>query len=190
MKRLEACTPQQFQQMLADYPQNGFNAFTPLIHAESKWAFTTAYAILKNKEDAEEMRNESLLKWIRALNHSKDAAKLTRAYLSQIVKNTCSDLLKKRKKEAEKSIAIINGGAAEKEPYDVHCDELHEHHVKQLYDGIERLGEPCRSMMLLKLENELSQAEILEKLNIEHAPASVSGLFRNCRNRLHTLIFN
>jgi RNA polymerase sigma factor (sigma-70 family) len=188
MKRLEECTSQRFQQMLADYPQNGFNAFTPLIHAESKWAFTTAYAILKNKEDAEDVRNDSLVKWIKTLNHTQDYGKLTRPFFYTIVQNTCFDWLEKRKKEAAKIEAAKNN--PETTEMDVQYEELHEHQLKQLYDGLKQLCERCRSMLLLELENQLSQSQILHQLNIEHAPTSVTGLFRNCRNRLRQIIFN
>jgi RNA polymerase sigma factor (sigma-70 family) len=186
MKRLEACTLETFQAMLAAYPKNGLNVFTPLIHAESKWAFNIAYAILKKDADAEEVRNDSFVKWIRALNKSQDYGKLTRPFFKRIIENTSFDLLEKRKKEAAKS----KNQPVETELYDVDNDILHENQLKKIYEGLEQLGAPCREMLLLNMKTKLSQAQIIQKLGLNYADASPSGIFRNCRNNLRAIIFN
>jgi RNA polymerase sigma factor (sigma-70 family) len=184
MKKLEECTDIQFQKMLADYPKHGFNAFTPLIHAESNWALQTAYAILQNQADAKEVRNDSLVKWIRALNNSQDYGKLTRAYFSKIIRNKALDLLEKRKKEAAEKDKVPIG-----QDYDVENDELYEHQLKQLYHGLEQLKEPYRSMLRLELETDLTQAQIIQQLGLKYTESSITGVFRNCKNRLRTIIF-
>ncbi|MEY4937582.1 MAG: hypothetical protein RIS64_3941 [Bacteroidota bacterium] len=188
MKKLEDFKLEQFQQMLDHYPINGFNAFTPLIHAESKWVFTTAYAILKNREDAEDVRNDSLVKWIQTLHQTQDYGKLTRPFLHTIIKNRCFDLFKKQKKVVDVK-DVLEKEDGHNEEYALY-GEIPDDKLKRIYDGVKKLCERCHSMLLLELETKLTQAQILQQLKIPHTPASISGLFRNCKNKLRKIISN
>jgi RNA polymerase sigma factor (sigma-70 family) len=181
----QPCTSDEFEKMLADYPKKELNAFTPLILSESKWVFNLAYQMLQNGAEAEEVRNDSLVKWIRQLAVSKNYQNATRAYLHTTVKNTVFDLLKKQKLKIVEYEPVIHNTISSLE----HEVRIGPEQFDQLNAGLDELEEPCRSMIEMELEDKMTQKAILETLKIQHTPASVSGHFRNCRDKLRGIIF-
>jgi DNA-directed RNA polymerase specialized sigma24 family protein len=181
----QQCTSEAFQKMLDNYPKKGLDAFTPLIIAERNWVFTTAYAMLKNKADAEEVRNESLVCWVRRLAVSKDYQKVNRAYLHTIVQNKVFDFFKKQKLKIEAYEPAIDDIRTETDT----DTDLWETKLDRINKGFDELPEPCKSMLLMNLNPNLTQRAIVQELNLNYAEAAITGVFRNCRNTLRAIIF-
>ncbi len=65
-----------------------------------KTAFSFAYSILMNREDAKDAVQEGFMKFYKAKN-KVDLNKNVKAYLFQIIKNVCFDILNSRKNTEE-----------------------------------------------------------------------------------------
>lgn len=74
------------------------NAFAVLVNQYKDLAFTLAYKMLKNREEAEEVSQDTFIKIYKSLNKFKGESKFS-TWVYKITYNTCLDRLKKDKKE-------------------------------------------------------------------------------------------
>ncbi len=74
------------------------NAFSILVNQYKDLVFTLAYKMLKNKEKAEEVSQDTFIKVFNSLNKFKGDSKFS-TWIYKITYNTCLDCLKKSKKE-------------------------------------------------------------------------------------------
>jgi RNA polymerase sigma-70 factor (ECF subfamily) len=74
------------------------NAFAVLVDRYKDLVFTLAYKMLKNKEEAEEISQDTFIKIFKSLNKFKEESKFS-TWVYKITYNTCLDRLKKNKKE-------------------------------------------------------------------------------------------
>lgn len=74
------------------------NAFSVLVNQYKDLVFTLAYKMLKNKEEAEEVSQDTFIKTFNSINNFKGDSKFS-TWIYKITYNTCLDRLKKSKKD-------------------------------------------------------------------------------------------
>lgn len=74
------------------------NAFAVLVDRYKDLVFTLSYKMIKNREEAEEISQDTFIKIFKSLNKFKGESKFS-TWVYKITYNTCLDRLKKNKKE-------------------------------------------------------------------------------------------
>ena len=84
--------------------QGNTNVFGVLVDRYKEMIFTLALKMIKNREEAEEISQDTFIKIYNSLNKFKGDSKFS-TWIYKIAYNTCLDRLKKNKKE-ENTISI------------------------------------------------------------------------------------
>lgn len=103
------------------------NAFAVLVNQYKDLVFTLAFKMLKNKEEAEEVSQDTFIKVFNSLNKFKGESKFS-TWIYKITYNTCLDRLKKSKKE--NSVLYI--------------EDFNEHQVRTIESVLDTLDEKER----------------------------------------------
>lgn len=98
------------------------NAFAELVGRYKNLVFTLALRMLKNREEAEEVSQDTFIKVYQSLTKFKGDSKLS-TWIYKVTYNTCLDRLKKYKRQ-QSTIPI---------------DEFTEHHIKTLDNALEAM---------------------------------------------------
>ncbi len=155
------------------FNEEGFNAF---FKENQKIAFSFAYSILLNREDAKDAVQEGFMKFYKVLNRI-DKNKNFKAYLLQIIKNVCFDMLNKRKQtESIESLAL-------KETKDAieNIDRK-----KIIKEAMKILNKQERMVVSLLTFEGFSSIEVAEILNI--SDSTVRNHYMNGRNKIKNFI--
>lgn len=107
------------------------NVFSVLVNQYKDLVFTLAYKMLKNKEEAEEVSQDTFIKIFNSLNKFKGESKFS-TWIYKITYNTCLDKLKKIKKE--NSVVYI--------------EDFNEHQVKVIENILESIDEKERNQKI------------------------------------------
>jgi RNA polymerase sigma factor (sigma-70 family) len=118
------------------------NAFAALVDRYKDMVYTLALKMLGNKEEAEEIAQDTFIKAYNALRKFKGESKFS-TWMYKITYNTCLDALKKRKKE--KSVTYI--------------EDFGEHQVKALHEILDTIDEKERNHAIQECLNELPNDE-------------------------------
>jgi RNA polymerase sigma factor (sigma-70 family) len=118
------------------------NVFGVLVDRYKEMIFTLALKMIKNREEAEEVSQDTFVKVYNSLNKFKGDSKFS-TWIYKIAYNTCLDRLKKNKKE-ENTISI---------------DEFSDHLVKTLDNALSALEEKERKQTIQNCLNLLSSEE-------------------------------
>lgn len=161
------------------------NAFSYLIDNYKDMVFGLAYKMTKNKEEAEEISQDTFIKAYKHL-HTFDGDSKFSTWLYKIVYHTALDAIKKNKKHS----------------YTFEINEVTEHQIKSvehILEGIERkeralLIEQClhqlpdleRSIIWMFYYEELTLKEIVEVSGI--AEANVKVKLHRARKKLLTIV--
>ncbi|CAM3917977.1 RNA polymerase sigma factor [Flavobacterium sinopsychrotolerans] len=122
--------------------QGDTNVFSVLVDRYKEMIFTLALRMIKNREEAEEVSQDTFIKIYNSLNKFKGDSKFS-TWVYKIAYNTCLDRLKKNKKE-ENTILI---------------DEFSDHLVKNLDNAFSALEEKERKQTIQNCLNLLSREE-------------------------------
>jgi len=157
------------------------NAFSQLVDQYKDLVFTLALRMLKNREEAEEVAQDTFIKAYKSLDRFKGDAKFS-TWLYRVAYNTCLDRIKKNKK-------YLN---------DVPIDEFTEHEVKSIDNAllgmmtaekeaaikacIDQLPSEDAFLLTLYYFDDLSLDEISKVVNLTSNNIKVK-LFR-CRKKL------
>lgn len=98
------------------------NAFTVLVERYKDLVFTLALRMLKHKEEAEEVSQDSFIKIYKSLDKFKGDSKFS-TWVYRVTYNTCLDRIKKNKRQYN-TVAI---------------NEYTEHHVKTLDNALDQM---------------------------------------------------
>ncbi len=98
------------------------NAFKVLVERYKDLVFTLTVRMLKNREEAEEVAQDTFIKAYKSLNKFKGDSKFS-TWIYKIAYNTCLDRLKKNKKHFN----------------DVTIDEFTEHQLKTIDNALDNL---------------------------------------------------
>lgn len=122
--------------------QGDTNVFSVLVDRYKEMIFTLALKMVKNREEAEEVSQDTFIKIYNSLNKFKGDSKFS-TWIYKIAYNTCLDRLKKNKKE-ENTIFI---------------NEFSDHLVKTLDNALSALEEKERKQTIQNCLNLLSREE-------------------------------
>ena len=118
------------------------NAFATLVDRYKDMVYTLALKMLCNKEEAEEIAQDTFIKIYSALPKFKGESKFS-TWVYKITYNTCLDALKKNKKE--KKVAYI--------------EDFSEHQTKTLENNFDAIDEEERNQAIQDCLKELSSEE-------------------------------
>lgn len=160
-------------------------AFSILVDQYKILVFTLALRMLKNREEAEEVAQDTFIKIFKSLSKFKGDAKLS-SWIYRVTYNTCLDSLKKRKKEYN-TVAIDEYTEHQVKTVDNALDKLEASERKQaVKDCIERLPSEDSFLMTLYYFEELSLEEISKIIGLTTNNVKVK-LFRS-RKKLATIL--
>lgn len=160
-------------------------AFSILVDQYKTLVFTLALRMLKNREEAEEIAQDTFIKIFKSLSKFKGDAKLS-SWIYRVTYNTCLDSLKKRKKEYN-TVAIDEYTEHQVKTVDNALDKLEASERKQaIKECIERLPGEDSFLMTLYYFEELSLEEI-SKI-VELTPNNVKVKLFRSRKKLATIL--
>ena len=122
--------------------QGETNAFAVLVDRYKDMIFTLALKMIKNREEAEEVAQDTFIKVFKSLNKFKGDSKFS-TWIYKIAYNTCLDRLKKNKKE-DLNISI---------------DEFSAHLIKTMDNALSVLEEKERKQTIQNCLNLLPSDE-------------------------------
>ncbi|WP_299224710.1 sigma-70 family RNA polymerase sigma factor [uncultured Psychroserpens sp.] len=98
------------------------NAFTVLVDRYKDLVYTLAVRMLKNKEEAEEVAQDTFIKVFKSLSKFKGDSRFS-TWIYRVAYNTCLDRIKKNKKYQS----------------DIEINEFTEHQIKVMESAIDRI---------------------------------------------------
>jgi len=122
--------------------------------------YAVCYQMLKNSLEAEEVVQDSFIKLWQAKESGK---KQTKAWLYQVARNQCLDILRRRQHEMKyqkhNSLNLVEERSA--------CDELINNELSEhINRAIENLTEPYKSLIVLREISQLSYQQLAEVLDL------------------------
>lgn len=163
--------------------QGNREAFGSLVKAYQRRAYYIAYGYVRNREDAIDLAQESFARAYRAMERF-DTDMPFYPWLYRIVKNTCLNHIKKKKRRGETSLdRLMESG------YDASAGNTTPETtatLRETRDGIleamERLSDDHREILILRHFQELSYAEIAQCLGVPQG--TVMSRLHGARKRL------
>ncbi len=148
-------------------------AFEAIVRMYEVRVYSYAYHLLGNREDAQEISQETFIKLWNALPDFREEASLS-TYLLRIVKNACLDFLRKKKE----AVLPLNELSSEGEEYDRGLtDDNPEHNpaeafarkeqIETVRRAIAALPDDAREILVLREFQNLTYAEIAAILELE-----------------------
>jgi RNA polymerase sigma factor (sigma-70 family) len=170
------------------------DAFEALVLANQKQVYTLAFKMLGNEQDANDVSQEAFLKAYRALDSFREDSKFS-VWLYRLTSNLCIDFLRSRSRRQAISLSVLDADGEEKEldiP-DEHFSPqelLERSEIRQaVRDGLAKLPEDYRQILLLREIDGLSYAEIGQALSLEEGTVK-SRIFRARKKLCSILIQN
>ncbi|VAW34495.1 hypothetical protein MNBD_GAMMA01-445 [hydrothermal vent metagenome] len=129
--------------------------------------YAVCYQMLKNSLEAEEVVQDSFLKLWQA---QKNGKKHNKAWLYQVARNQCLDLIRKRQYEIKyQQHSLLNQQVSRSACDDLLNTELSQH----INAAIEELQEPYKSLIVLREISQLSYQQLADVLNLSVAQTKV-----------------
>lgn len=144
--------------------------FRRLVSQHQHRLFTLAAHILGNRGEAEEIVQEAFIKlWN---NMDRVDKRKTGAWLAQVTRNACLDLLRRRKHQV--AFAMAAGAEHNQDMVPTPSDMLDSHlALGELGKAIHSLDEPYRSIVVLREMQDMSYQEIGEALELSLSQVKV-----------------
>ena len=166
-------------------------AFEQIVLQTERAVYNLALSIVKKKEDAEDVTQETYLRLWRSLPDYRGAS--AKSYIFRIARNIAIDFIRKKNKSFELDTVIltdegeIERDIADPDP-DIRPDEafLRKLTIETVRGCIDSLPIPMRELIVMRDMDGLSYSEIAEILGIPEGSVK-SGLFR-AREKLKRLI--
>lgn len=173
-------------QILIDAIQNGdTKAYAQLVNRYKDLVYTLAIRMLKHKEEAEEVAQDTFIKIFRSLGKFKGDSKFS-TWIYKVTYNTCLDCIKKNKKHYN-DVAIDEFTFNKLDTIDNALDNLIKEEKSTLIrQCIDKLPEDSSALLTLFYFEELSLDEISKIINIESNTVKVK-LFR-ARKKLAVIL--
>jgi RNA polymerase sigma-70 factor (ECF subfamily) len=161
------------------------NAFVYLVDRYKDFVFTLALRMVKNREEAEEVSQDTFIKTFKSLHKFNGDSKFS-TWLYKIAYNTCLDRLKKQKRE-QNIVSIDEFTERQVKTIENALDNIEDEERKQaIHDCINLLPSEDAFLLSLFYFEELSLEEISKVVGIKTNHVKIK-LFR-CRKKL-TAIF-
>jgi len=160
-------------------------AYTQLVNRYKDLVFTLAIRMLKHREEAEEVAQDTFIKVFKSLDKFKGDSKFS-TWIYKVTYNTCLDRIKKNKKHFN-DVAIDEFTFNKIETIDNALDNLIKEEKNVLIKNcINKLPEDSSALLTLFYFEELSLDEISKIINIEANTVKVK-LFR-ARKKLAVIL--
>jgi RNA polymerase sigma-70 factor (ECF subfamily) len=156
--------------------------FSHFVEKYKDIVFSIALKVLRNREDAEEMAQESFVKAFKSLHTFKGDAKFS-TWLYRITYNNCISELRKKKLKFVSTDDVQISDEVEEMNFDGIPEENRAKYVKA---ALEKLPEDEYTLILLYYFEDKSVEEISEITKLTESNAKVK-LFR-ARKKLHTIL--
>ena len=158
-------------------------AFGRLVCAYQRRAYAVAYSLVGNRDDALELAQESFVRAYRAMDRF-DPAMPFYPWLYRIVRNTCLNYLKKRRRRGETSLdQLMESGYDARETGRGPEEQAHLDDTKRaIHEAMATLTGDQREILRLRHFHEMSYAEIATKLGIPQG--TVMSRLHGARKRL------
>ena len=161
------------------------NAFAPLVDRYKNMVFTLCFKMVNNREEAEELTQDSFIKVYRSLKQFKGESRFS-TWLYKVAYHTCLDRLKKLKRE-KPTVEINTFTEAHISTLQNDFEQIEDQERKELVQKcLQLLPEEERSLFTLYYLNEQSVKEIALIMGATETNIKVK-LFRS-RNKLATLL--
>ena len=158
------------------------NAFSYIVEKYRDIVFSIALKVLKNRDDAEEMAQESFIKAYRSLHTFKGNAKFS-TWLYRITYNTCISELRKRKMY----FASTEDIEIKDEAQEINLDGIpEENRARAIRKAMDQLPEDEYTLVLLYYFEEQSIDEISKVSRLSESNTKVK-LYR-ARKKLYTIL--
>ncbi|MES2812900.1 MAG: RNA polymerase sigma factor [Bacteroidota bacterium] len=118
------------------------NAFATLVDRYKDMVFTLALKMVTNREEAEEIAQDTFIKVYSSLNKFKGESKFS-TWVYKITYNTCLDSLKKSKREKNTS----------------YIEDFSEHQVKEIESALDTIDEKERNQVIQNCLEQLPNDE-------------------------------
>ncbi len=154
-------------QALADAQKGDRGAFGALVRAYERRAYAIAYSFVGNREDALELAQDSFARAYKAMPRFKVGMPFY-PWLYRIIKNTCLNHLKKRRRRGETSLdGLMESGfdvahSGENPQRDAELGDLR----GEIASAMRELSPEHREILMLRHFQELSYAEIAQCLGV------------------------
>ncbi|SRX74378.1 RNA polymerase sigma factor [Aequorivita antarctica] len=160
-------------------------AFAVLVDRYKDLVFTLAIRMLKNREEAEEVSQDTFIKVFKALPKFKGDSKLS-TWVYKVAYNTCLDRIKKNKKHYN-DVAIDSFTEHQIKTVDNALDALEEKEQQQtIQDCLQQLASKDSFLLSLFYFEELSLEEISHIVNMETNTVKVN--IHRARKRLAIIL--
>lgn len=167
------------------------DAFEELIKGYKKMAYNIALRVLRNKEDAEDISQEALIKVFKNIG-SFNMKSSFKVWLYRIVMNTCLDF--KRKKNIitysiDKPLDNDENEIMQEIPDNTYNPDIviqNELESQMLYDSIDSLDDDFRTVIVLRDMQGLSYKDIASVLSCNEG--TVKSRLNRARNKLKEII--
>jgi len=169
-----------FDVAVADAPDSALQREVEQLFRDNyQMLFRTAYSILRNREDAEDVPQAIFLKLLRT-GVSPDVGKNASGYLYRAVVNQSLSILRSRKRQpATHSAELLNAP--------VHADEscTNERRHQRLYEAMGGLAPEAVHILLLRYVHNYSDAQIAKLLGTSRGAVALRLYRSRARLRKH-----
>ena len=174
------------ENILIDSIKNGdTNAYAKLVDRYKDLVYTLAIRMLKNREEAEEIAQDTFIKVFKSLDKFKGDSKFS-TWIYRVAYNTCLDAIKKNKKH-QNDVAIDEYTFNKLDTIDNALENIiKEERSVLIKNCINKLPEESSVILTLFYFEELSLEEISKVINIEANTVKVK-LFR-ARKKLAVIL--
>ena len=178
-------TNQKDQIIIQQVLKGNTNAFAELIDLYQDMVFGLAYKMTKNREEAEEVSQDSFVKAFKNLSSFKGDSKFS-TWLYRIVYYTSLDAIKKNKKE-QNTFEINEITFNQIESVDSILQRIERKERAQIIEQcLDKLPDVERALIWLFYFDELSLKEIVEITNMSEANVKVK--LHRARKKLLTIV--
>jgi RNA polymerase sigma-70 factor (ECF subfamily) len=161
------------------------NAFSVLVDRYKDLVFTLALRMMKHREEAEEVAQDTFIKVFGSLKKFKGDSKFS-TWIYRVAYNTCLDRLKKNKRK-QNTVTIDEYTEHQVKTIDNAFDKLaNEERQEAIRHCLERLPADDNFLMTLFYFEELSLEEIAKVVNLK--PNNVKVKLYRARKKLATIL--
>ncbi|MDT0551948.1 RNA polymerase sigma factor [Urechidicola vernalis] len=153
------------EELIKECKKNNYTAQMQLYNMHKRQVFNASWRILKNKQDAEDVLQDSFIKGFRKVEQLKDDTNIG-AWFKRIAINRSLDVLRKRNKQWMDDVDEIEIEA------DVNSDDLIEEEsitIDLIKECIHNLSEKYRVILTLYLIENYNHREISEELQLKES---------------------
>jgi RNA polymerase sigma-70 factor (ECF subfamily) len=173
------------QKIIESIVNGDTKAYTELVNRYKDLVYTLAIRMLRNREEAEEVAQDTFIKVFKSLDKFKGDSKFS-TWIYKVTYNTCLDRIKKNKKYRN-DVSIDEFNFNQLDAIDNALDNMiNEEKSRCIKDCIDKLPQDSSALLTLFYFEELSLEEISKIINLEANTVKVK-LFR-ARKKLAVIL--